>query len=642
MKQYSPGEFIAGEWLVKACFGGTGKSGMGVVYLVEERTHRAPFVLKTYQSERSADTTIKRFKREAETWVRLGIHANIVECYWVRVLDDTLFIAAEYIAQDEEGRNTLTHHIHSSGVPLAMQIKWFAEACYGLRHAYRRGLVAHRDIKPDNLMIDSNGRLKVTDFGLVKTATIEDVTAGKTKSSAPEGLTIEGSVLGTLPFMPLEQFCDAAKVDHRSDIYSLGVVLFMMISKGQFPIVPERQPVDRVDALRLWEKAHRNSRIMHVESPLMPIVAKCLAKLPDDRYQAIDNALDDLTQVCKKLGLRTPLEEEESDVEFRSQYALAQSLVALGKDEEAIRCLQEIITRWPNASEAYTELGRTWMGFNQNGKALAALKKSVTIYPDSSAAWNNIGAIHGRNGDIKEAKFAYQRAVEIDPENTGAMIGLAQAFLFEDDHNEADAICRKAYSLRPEKPNVLKIASQCAIKIGDIDRAIELLTSLTERLPQDAVSWFNLSLCYHTKGLTKRQIDALQKVIALDSQDGRAHDFLADALVREQEFDEAILILAKMTKIPNWDIRAICKWAEVLAHTGKGLQGYALLTKWLQKYELSADLWYTMAWILKPFTNYRSNALTAANNALACLNEDPKQLRPEDHQFLRNMIQELR
>ena len=70
---------------------------MGVIYLVEGRTSETPFVLKTFQSKRANPSSLARFKAEAETWINLGKHPNIVQCHWVREFSDQLFVAAEYI-----------------------------------------------------------------------------------------------------------------------------------------------------------------------------------------------------------------------------------------------------------------------------------------------------------------------------------------------------------------------------------------------------------------------------------------------------------------------------------------------------------------------------------------------------------------
>jgi serine/threonine protein kinase len=127
--QLHPGDYVAGEYRVMKVFGGEGKSGMGVVYLVEHRSFYEPFVLKTYQSSTLGERKT-RFRKEAETWVQLGSHPNIVRCLWVNEIDGDLFVAAEYIARDEDGFSTLEDRLRLGKIPLEKQLQWSAEFCF--------------------------------------------------------------------------------------------------------------------------------------------------------------------------------------------------------------------------------------------------------------------------------------------------------------------------------------------------------------------------------------------------------------------------------------------------------------------------------------------------------------------------------
>jgi serine/threonine protein kinase len=123
-------------------FGGAGKSGQGVVYLVEEREAPKPFVLKTIHGD-YAVAWKSRLIREAEVWFSLGFHPNIVPALWVRELEDQLFVAAEFISPDAEGRSTLTHYIADGPAPLPVVCRWAIQFCDSLQYAVEKGLPAH-------------------------------------------------------------------------------------------------------------------------------------------------------------------------------------------------------------------------------------------------------------------------------------------------------------------------------------------------------------------------------------------------------------------------------------------------------------------------------------------------------------------
>jgi serine/threonine-protein kinase len=218
---YKVGDRIGGDFLVKDVFGGTQASGMGVVYLVEHRGAVEPFVLKTYQDKDSAANLRGEFQKEAEAWVSVGIHPNIVRALWVDEFDFRLFVAAEYIPKDESGRNSVQDFL--CGLPLHPHwvIKWTAQFCYGMRYAMGKGLACHRDIKPANLMVDRELNLRISDFGLA------------VLNSQPNDL--KGHPVGTVPYLAPEQVTNPGGVDHRADIYAFGIVMYGLLTGGGYP-----------------------------------------------------------------------------------------------------------------------------------------------------------------------------------------------------------------------------------------------------------------------------------------------------------------------------------------------------------------------------------------------------------------------
>ena len=552
MSDLKPGDFIAGEYRIKRVFGGQGKSGMGVVYLVEGRTSEEPFVLKTFQSQRANQFAMARFKAEAETWINIGKHPNIVQCQWVREFSDQLFVAAEYIWPDDVGHNSLTQHLEVGGQTLRQQLNWIAHFCFGMKHAMAHGMKAHRDIKPDNLMVDNRGRLKITDFGLAKgLALAEPGDTSEVSASSDDRLTVVGTAFGTPPFMSPEQFVDSSAVDHRADIYSLGVVIYMLISGGRMPIVLTKRSDDY---FRQWALAHSQQRIVKIEHPLMHFADKCLEKSPDRRFQSYDELLAAVEKSCRSHGFPIPQDSQDTRAEFERQWGIAMSLSNLGRAEEAVTKLRAMAERWPDASEVYTELGCAHMRLGNYSEALKAEEQSIRLSPYSTAAWNNLGAILTNLKRFAEAKSAYRKSLQVEPENTGAMIGLAQLLMADGEMDEAKKWCELAVFWRPEKPNVLAVASTCLMQCGEAKPAAILLEKLVQLPPDSKVlvsgfdqrtSRFNLALCRQTLGETEACMHAFREVLKRDPKDAKALGFLAQTLVQIGRGDEALPYLDK-------------------------------------------------------------------------------------------------
>ena len=267
-----------------------GEGGMGVVYRAHDTKLDRDVALKFLPHYLTSDPVEKeRFYHEARAAAALT-HQNIAVVYEIGEHDGQIFIAMEYV-EGQTLRNLVgTVHIADPAKDgeSFLQIKKILDiaiqVCDGLQAAHERGVV-HRDIKSENLMVTTKGQVKITDFGLAKLK-------GATK------LTKAGSTLGTAAYMSPEQ-SRGEDVDHRSDIFSFGVVLYEMLTahlpfRGehvaaiQYSIVNEEPP----------PLARYNEKITN---EIQHIVSKSLEKDRDDRYQHVDEMLSDLRRERKKL-----------------------------------------------------------------------------------------------------------------------------------------------------------------------------------------------------------------------------------------------------------------------------------------------------------------------------------------------------
>lgn len=258
-----------------------GSGAMAEVYLAQQRSLSRKVALKILKPQYAKDEIgVKRFVREAKAAASL-IHPNIVHIYEVNCIDGLWFIAQEYVP----GVN-LHSYLQSNGRLSPKQVSLILwQVASALQKASMSGIV-HRDIKPDNILVSDSGEMKVADFGLAHVRTV----SGEQKLS----LTQTGMTLGTPLYMSPEQ-AEGKTLDHRSDIYSLGITAYHLLSG---------EPPFRGETAIATALLHLNKSPEPLSKPcpnapveLTQIIHRMIEKLPDNRYQSITDLLDDINDV---------------------------------------------------------------------------------------------------------------------------------------------------------------------------------------------------------------------------------------------------------------------------------------------------------------------------------------------------------
>ena len=256
-----------------------GRGGMGIVYCARDKRLKREIAIKVLPPELSFRADIRqRFLREAETAAQLN-HPNIVPIYTVEERDNLVYFVMAYIKGDNLGQR-LQQHGPIAPVEVRRILREVADA---LSYAHNRNVI-HRDIKPDNIIIDDEtGRAMVTDFGIARALT----------DSGDSRLTATGMAIGTPAYMSPEQSAGDSAIDGRSDLYSLGVVGYQMLC-GQPPFVANNTPSMLVK--HLSEKPIPvDERWPDLPQDLSRAVMMCLEKDPADRFPnaaAFAQALD--------------------------------------------------------------------------------------------------------------------------------------------------------------------------------------------------------------------------------------------------------------------------------------------------------------------------------------------------------------
>ena len=271
--------------------------GMGSLYLARDPAIDRLVVIKLLREGFDDAAMRERFAREARAAGRLQ-HPNIVTVFDVGEHDARPYIAMEYIAGETLAQLIRRRAIGRHWEKLAI----LEDLCAALHYAHGAGIV-HRDIKPANVMRDSAGVLKILDFGIAR--------------AAGAGLTREGDVVGTLNYMSPEQLA-GEPVDHRTDIYSVGVLAYELVtSQMAFPGTVQTGVLFKI---LNGEPVPIETLVPGVDPEVGGIIDRAIAKSPDARYQDLESVRQDLTAVRLRLLETDPGIEEPADPNAETRF----------------------------------------------------------------------------------------------------------------------------------------------------------------------------------------------------------------------------------------------------------------------------------------------------------------------------------
>ena len=275
--------FLGREFAGFKITGMLGKGGMGVVLKAVRESDGAVAAVKIIKEAESRDPQfVARFEREASVLQSLA-HPNILSVYANgRTPDGTYYIAMEFV----DGSSAGDVMKRLGRIPPAQAMSIVQQTSKALKSAHEKNVI-HRDIKPDNILLTKDGRVKLADFGLAK------------DTSDNQRLTLTGQILGTPSFMSPEQG-QGEKVDHRSDEYSLGATFYAMLA-GEKPFTGST-PIEVVVKHIKEEPPALRGKIPGLPDPLYALIRKMMAKDPAQRFQDHQEVVDEIERIARVSG----------------------------------------------------------------------------------------------------------------------------------------------------------------------------------------------------------------------------------------------------------------------------------------------------------------------------------------------------
>jgi tetratricopeptide (TPR) repeat protein/predicted Ser/Thr protein kinase len=567
-----------------------GKGGMGQVYLALDTRlgRRVALKLLPFSKTRHA-SHVQRLEQEARTASALN-HPNIVTIHEIGNADSIHFMATEYV----EGE-TLRERMLSTNLSVREIVGIAVQIASALRAAHEAGIV-HRDIKPDNIMLRSDGVVKVLDFGIAK------LTGGNSEAES-------GVIMGTMPYMSPEQV-RGETVDARTDVWSLGVVIYEMIA-GRVPFTGEthRQLVNEIIQKEPpgWDSEGA------VPDELKQIVAKALSKDGAERYDDASIMAEELKRLqselevrarlelahatqggaaTRRIGLATSTHLQTDTAGFRHTRRNARDYVRVIQQHKLIAVVAVIFlvgaagwayvtayrykanpddagksaiaavsptgsaTRDPGTTNREAHrlyLHGMYLANKRNladtQKAIDALQEAVELDPNYAQAWAGLGYAHrlislfspiSTHETYKRSIDAINKALAIDDTVSEAHSALCEnKYLYEWDFAGAERECKRAIELDPTSAQAHEIFSRYLMGRGRLDEAIAEVEKAIDLEPASRFNNRNYGRALFYARRYEEAEEQFKRVLAMDQSFVYTYSWLTSALALEGKETEA-------------------------------------------------------------------------------------------------------
>jgi serine/threonine protein kinase/Flp pilus assembly protein TadD len=611
-----------------------GKGGMGRVYRVEDTKLKQEVALKLIKPEIASDKkTIERFRNELKT-ARMIAHKNVCRMFDLGESEGAHFITMEYVRGED-----LKSMVRMSGqLGIGTAISIAKQVCEGLTEAHRLGVV-HRDLKPSNLMIDKDGNARIMDFGIAR-------------SLEAKGITGAGVMIGTPEYMSPEQV-EGKETDQRSDIYSLGVILYEMVT-GQ---VPFEGDTPFTIGVKHKSEMPKDPKELNAQIPedLSRLIMRCLEKDKEKRYQSTGEVRSELENIEKGIPTtervvpeRKPITSREITVTFGLKKLLIPALIFLAVVIAAV-IIWQILPQKEPASAPKIENSIAVISFeNQTGeKAYDYLQKAIPSLLITNleqtgifyvATWERLRDLLKQTGNAdvdfidNDLGFRLCRNEGIEAIVLGSFIKAGDMFAVDVKILDVETKkLLKSASSRGEGPDsILKtqideLSKEISQGLGAAKQKIEEARLKIADVTTTSMEAYNSFLKGKESYIKYYRVDAikfLERAVELNPTFASAYlymamsyDYLGDIKARNEALEKAKSFSQRATEKERLYIEAA--YAEIIEQDDQ--KTLRILQQMAEKYPKEKRVWLNLGW----YYQGRGNPLRAIEEHNKALELDP-------------------